>query len=660
VDFHIREITQGSKKKTYGPYEGYIEKLKEPIELKGRVIKYKPFAKLIRGKSVKKGGMFRPSAKNANSEMVCIHDRNFEGKIHTTRLRIEPDKDIWARYEDGKPIILEHGEKVIIINRNIRKNPEGDEYFYVIKENRRADGFGGLVKAKYIKCSNPSVNSSNNLLSEFQPNNKAKYRRPPTSLPGLRGQSAYNQRKSTSLSEFSGESANNQRQLIGLSGFSEQSSRYNQPLSATLSANFGIEKLYNSVDNLELFKSITGHKIPNVFIPKGQVVDVLENVKHFNDKYNKIRVLTSKGYIEGYVNSDSLKKTRWLCNHRICLEFNGQYDKDQFSNKTIPVTVANILRNKQGEILVGTETDFLKMSQFNKFRPGFHLCAGMIHPDSCPVNSSYDAIAEESRFLPVEKRGKRNFTLWDSIFKRDGNYKIKPWLSSGRAIVFVGEIGNIFWDESEPPYGKEQTFTNPNQLDKVFEELRKTLQDNKEKHKYLEKINFKWVKPLPKGSSVDDWNKWSMDNQMYEWGRNIIQDYVEHSTEPAQLEPRLENSLNFLPPPFSSGMSASSNKQSAQPARLFGGPAQSRHRTQGNNGQSASLSGGPAQSRHRTQGNNGQSASLSGGPAQSRHRTQGNNGQSASLSGGPAQTARLFGPYKNRHRTQGNNFYFNK
>jgi hypothetical protein len=46
VDFHIREITQGSKKKTYGPYLGYIEKLKEPIELKGRVIKYKPVAKL--------------------------------------------------------------------------------------------------------------------------------------------------------------------------------------------------------------------------------------------------------------------------------------------------------------------------------------------------------------------------------------------------------------------------------------------------------------------------------------------------------------------------------------------------------------------------------------------------------------------------------------
>ena len=53
VEFSIREITQGSKKKTYGPYSGSIEKLKEPIELKGRVIKYKPVAKLI-GKKGKK------------------------------------------------------------------------------------------------------------------------------------------------------------------------------------------------------------------------------------------------------------------------------------------------------------------------------------------------------------------------------------------------------------------------------------------------------------------------------------------------------------------------------------------------------------------------------------------------------------------------------
>jgi len=57
VEFHIREITQGSKKKTYGPYTGHIEKLKEPIELKGRVIKYKPIAKLSGKSAAKKGAM---------------------------------------------------------------------------------------------------------------------------------------------------------------------------------------------------------------------------------------------------------------------------------------------------------------------------------------------------------------------------------------------------------------------------------------------------------------------------------------------------------------------------------------------------------------------------------------------------------------------------
>jgi hypothetical protein len=57
VKFSIREITQGSKKKTYGPYLGHIEKLKEPIELKGRVIKYKPVAKLSGKTGAKKGGM---------------------------------------------------------------------------------------------------------------------------------------------------------------------------------------------------------------------------------------------------------------------------------------------------------------------------------------------------------------------------------------------------------------------------------------------------------------------------------------------------------------------------------------------------------------------------------------------------------------------------
>jgi hypothetical protein len=66
VEFSIREITQGSKKKTYGPYSGYIEKLKEPIELKGRVIKHKPVAKLSGKSGAKKGGYPFSSLGNPN------------------------------------------------------------------------------------------------------------------------------------------------------------------------------------------------------------------------------------------------------------------------------------------------------------------------------------------------------------------------------------------------------------------------------------------------------------------------------------------------------------------------------------------------------------------------------------------------------------------
>jgi hypothetical protein len=40
VEFCVREITQGSKKKTYGPYLGEMKKLAKPIELKGRIIRF--------------------------------------------------------------------------------------------------------------------------------------------------------------------------------------------------------------------------------------------------------------------------------------------------------------------------------------------------------------------------------------------------------------------------------------------------------------------------------------------------------------------------------------------------------------------------------------------------------------------------------------------
>lgn len=50
VEFCLREITQDSKKKTYGPYFGEMKKLKTPIELKGRVIRHEIKVHLKKGK----------------------------------------------------------------------------------------------------------------------------------------------------------------------------------------------------------------------------------------------------------------------------------------------------------------------------------------------------------------------------------------------------------------------------------------------------------------------------------------------------------------------------------------------------------------------------------------------------------------------------------
>jgi len=94
VEFSIREITQGSKKKTYGPYEGHIEKLKEPIELKGRVIKYKPVAKLSGKKGVMKGGDLHLGELKSKHFLVESSKRdNYESIDHTYKY----DKSLFGK-----------------------------------------------------------------------------------------------------------------------------------------------------------------------------------------------------------------------------------------------------------------------------------------------------------------------------------------------------------------------------------------------------------------------------------------------------------------------------------------------------------------------------------------------------------------------------------
>ena len=57
VKFSIRETTRDSNKKVYGPYIGYMQKLDKPVELEGRVIQYKPIAKLKKKSRKMKGGV---------------------------------------------------------------------------------------------------------------------------------------------------------------------------------------------------------------------------------------------------------------------------------------------------------------------------------------------------------------------------------------------------------------------------------------------------------------------------------------------------------------------------------------------------------------------------------------------------------------------------
>jgi len=99
VEFCMRETTQGSNKKIYGPYLGEMKKLDKPIELKGRVIQYavnvhlkkkssttktsKKVGNKLRGGRIEDNGIFEPAdfifdhlSKSSNINQP-IHDMPF-------------------------------------------------------------------------------------------------------------------------------------------------------------------------------------------------------------------------------------------------------------------------------------------------------------------------------------------------------------------------------------------------------------------------------------------------------------------------------------------------------------------------------------------------------------------------------------------------------
>jgi Holliday junction resolvase RusA-like endonuclease len=138
VEFYMRETTQGSEKKVYGMYVGYMEKLKKPIELKGRVIRYKPVAKLLKNKKMRGGGKKftfiswnsdSPDIDRLKSELKNKLEKltkNYSSKkLHISKFGIQIPKD----YPNFEKIIEEIEKTLHDLKINIEKRD--DEVFTI-------------------------------------------------------------------------------------------------------------------------------------------------------------------------------------------------------------------------------------------------------------------------------------------------------------------------------------------------------------------------------------------------------------------------------------------------------------------------------------------------------------------------------------------------
>jgi hypothetical protein len=122
VEFCLREITQGSKKKTYGPYLGHVEKLAKPIQLKGRLIERMPVARLKAKSSAKKGGMRgedffnniingkrleNSNDKLDNDLLILLRERGNRNKLNSNTKLFETYKFLDIPKEDLKRLIFQ-------------------------------------------------------------------------------------------------------------------------------------------------------------------------------------------------------------------------------------------------------------------------------------------------------------------------------------------------------------------------------------------------------------------------------------------------------------------------------------------------------------------------------------------------------------------------
>lgn len=152
VQFSIREITHGSKKKTYGPYVGKMKKLDKSIELKERVIKYTPdvyLDKKVRNKM--RGG------ENNTNFFYCFCDREIIKNIINNQYKRQIFNEFKIELFDNVEYVS--WGHVLITNRSIgyylRKNNKPEQItVYACYNNNKLYCFAILRCDDYIIYNN--------------------------------------------------------------------------------------------------------------------------------------------------------------------------------------------------------------------------------------------------------------------------------------------------------------------------------------------------------------------------------------------------------------------------------------------------------------------------------------------------------------------------
>jgi hypothetical protein len=195
VEFSIRETTQGSNKKVYGPYLGYMQKLEKPVELEGRVIRYKPIVKLKKslkknnqiGGSLKVGDHVRSlnklmieNLRQKNKENRYIVLKVFPPKFGTILIRhIQDEQEICLSVDKVAKIdssgtsaaaaasaaaAISNQESKIWedLSRHVSQTDDDDDDWFIIRNPAERDYI--MVKKSgnsYVKINNPESSNDN-------------------------------------------------------------------------------------------------------------------------------------------------------------------------------------------------------------------------------------------------------------------------------------------------------------------------------------------------------------------------------------------------------------------------------------------------------------------------------------------------------------------